>query len=122
VLEEPGRTDRIVAGLRRQFAGRIEVQAIFAPNYGVHIVEAFSAGATKFSALVYVGQGHGIGAGAMAAIGDDHNDLSMLRGVKLSAAPADAPPELLAAASMTLSARGQSPVAQFVERILDGQG
>jgi hypothetical protein len=118
VLEEPRRADQVVQALRQDFAGRIEVQAIFAPSYGVHIVEAFSAGANKFTALVYVGQGYGIGPSAMAAIGDDRNDLAMLRGVGLSATTADAPAELVQSAGLTLAARGGGAVAQFVEHLL----
>jgi hypothetical protein len=118
VLEEPARAAEVVADVRRRFAGRVEAQAIYAPNYDLHIVEAFAAGANKFTALVYVGQGLRVGAGAMAAVGDDHNDLAMLRGVGLSAAPADAPLEVRQAASLTLAPRGRNPVAQFVRAVL----
>ncbi|KKL61246.1 hypothetical protein LCGC14_2197220 [marine sediment metagenome] len=54
----------------------------------------------------------------MAAIGDDHNDLPMLRGVGISAAPADASEALRAAADLTVAPRGQRPVAQFVAALL----
>ena len=87
---EPAR--QLLPELRAKFAGKTEIQGIFAPNYGVlFILEAFSAGTTKFSALVYVGQAMRLGTGLMAAIGDDYNDISMLAGVARSAAPRDAP-------------------------------
>ena len=119
VLEEPDLAKDLVHALREEFAGRIEIQSIFAPNYGVHIVEAFAHGANKFTAMIYAGQGYGIGPGAMAAIGDDHNDLAMLRGVAFSATTADAPPELREAAGVVLSARGKNPVAAFVRMVLE---
>ncbi len=121
VLDEAGGAAAAVAALRRRFAGRIEIQSIHLPRTGVHIAEAFAAGTHKLSALVYVGQGCGISPGRMAAIGDDQNDLSMVEGVGLSAAPADAPEALRRAASMVVSPRGKAPVAEFVAAVLGGR-
>lgn len=119
VLTDGDRADQMVRTLRRRLAGRIEVQAIHLRSVDVHIVEAFAAGANKFTALRYVGQGLRIGPARMAAIGDDHNDLPMLQRVGFSAAPADAPADLRQAASVTVAARGQRPVAQFVDLVLN---
>jgi len=118
VLDERGPADALVRRLRETFAGRIEVQRIHLLHRDVHIVEAFAAGADKFSALVYIGQGCRLGPGSFAAIGDEHNDVAMLCGAGLSAAPADAPPEVLAAADMQVAPRGARPVAQFVDILL----
>jgi len=121
VLTDAAQADEMVASLRQRLAGRIEVQAIHLRTTGVHIVEAFAAGANKFTALRYVGQGLRVGPARMAAIGDDHNDLPMLQRVGFSAAPADAPPELRQAATVTVAARGQKPVAQFVDLVLNAR-
>ena len=121
VLDERVPADALVRRLRAEFAGRIEVQRIHLLHHDVHIVEAFAAGADKFTALVYVGQGCRIGPGSFAAIGDEHNDVAMLRGAGISAAPADAPPEVLAAADIHVGPRGAAPVAQFVDIVLGGQ-
>ena len=118
ILEQPERTEEVLEVLRKQFGGAAELHAICAPNYGVHIVECFASGTTKFSALTYVGQGFRLGSAAIAAIGDDHNDISMLAGVAASAAPADSPPAVLAAAKRTVARRGQCAVAEFVEFLL----
>ncbi len=107
--------------LRERFAGRIEIQAIHLPRTGVHIAEAFAAGTHKLSALTYVGQGCRVAPAAMAAIGDDLNDLVMLKGVGFSAAPADAPEELRAAADLVVAARGRGCVAEFVRAVLSGR-
>ena len=118
ILAGADEADEVVRLLRRRFAGRVHAQAIHLPVTGVHIVEAFAPGADKFRALVYVGQGFRIAAAAMAAIGDDYNDLPMLRGVALSAVPADAPEPLRRAADMVLGPRGDGLVAEFVRRVL----
>jgi Cof subfamily protein (haloacid dehalogenase superfamily) len=118
IIEHPEPAGQLLPELRSRFVGQIEIQGIFAPNYGVYILEAFSAGTTKFSALVYVGQAMRLGAGMMAAIGDDYNDISMLAGVARSAAPQDAPPDVLKAAKSVVPARGQAAVAAFVSQLL----
>lgn len=122
VSDDRGPADELVRDLRRSFAGRIEVQRIYLMHHDLHFVEAFAAGANKFTALRYVGQGLRIGPRAMAAIGDDHNDVAMLRRVGLSAAPADAPEEVRRAAARVVAPRGSAPVAQFVEAILQKWG
>ncbi len=119
-LEEPGCGRPTVETLKRHFAGRIEIQDIYLSHRDVDIVEAFSAGTDKFTALQYVGQGYRIAPSAFAAIGDDNNDLAMLRGAGLSGTPADAPEELLRIAKMVLSPRGSGPVAEFVDAVLKG--
>ena len=118
VLEERDRADELVGMFRRRFAGRIEIQAIWLRGLDLHIVEAFAAGANKFTAMVYVGQGCRIGPGAMAAIGDDYNDLPLLQGAALSATTADAPDELRRAADVIVAPRGQRAVAEFVDMLL----
>ncbi len=107
--------------LGEQLRGRIELQAIHLHHSDLHIVEAFRAGTNKFTAMGYVGQGCHIPPSQMAAIGDDLNDLAMLRGAGISATLADAPQPLREAADMVLAPRGGAPVAQFV-RVLLGAG
>lgn len=119
VLEKPGAGRPTVETLIKQFTGRIEIQDIYLSHRDVDIVETFSAGTDKFTALLYVGQGCRIGPKAFAAIGDDNNDLAMLRGAGISGTPADAPDELRRTADMVLAPRGAGPVAQFVAAIMD---
>ena len=121
LLEEADRATELVEILRRRFAGRIEIQAIHLHSLDLYIVEAFAAGANKLTAMVYVGQGYRIGRGAMAAIGDDYNDLPLLVGAALSATTADAPEQLRRAAGVIVAARGQRGVAEFVEMVLAGR-
>jgi HAD superfamily hydrolase (TIGR01484 family) len=117
ILEEPAPSAQLLPELKGRFAGKIEIQAIHAPNYGVHIIEAFSGGTTKLSALVYVGQSMRLGTGVMAAIGDDYNDISMLSGVAFSAAPMDSPEEVRKSAKSVVPPRGQGAVAAFVAQL-----
>jgi len=116
VLERAA-AERLAERLRPRFAGRLNVHAILAPNYGVTIVEAHAAGATKLTALQYVAQGAGVGMGRVAAVGDDINDIPMVRGAGLGAAMPSAPPSLRAAAEHVLD----DGLAAFIRRLAAGQ-
>jgi hypothetical protein len=105
------------AGLQTRFEGRLNVRCIFAPNYGVTVVEAHVAAATKLAAVRYVAQARRIGAARIAAIGDDVNDLPMIRGVGLGAAMPHAPKELRDAAGHVAT----DGLAAFVRGLAAGQ-
>lgn len=89
--------------LGEAFRGRLNIHAILAPNYGVTAVEAFAYSASKFTALRYVAQAWRLGPGSIASIGDDVNDLAMIRQAALGAAMPNAPDEVVAAADVVAS-------------------
>ena len=64
------------------------------------ILEAFANETSKWEALKYIAQGHRIGTGAIAAVGDDVNDLPMIRGAALGVAVSNAKDEVKAAADI----------------------
>ncbi len=65
----------------------------------------------------------GLEAREVAYIGDDVNDLPVMRAVSLTAAPADAPLEVRAEAFMIMEARGgQGCLREFIESILRARG
>lgn len=95
---EPAAAGAMAKDLAEQFAGRLNVHSILAPNYGVTVVEAFALTASKWSAITYLAQGLRIGAGEIVAVGDDVNDLPMIRSAGLGVAMPWAAPEVKAAA------------------------
>ena len=112
-VADPADAERIAAELTPRFVGRLNVHSIVAPNYGVTIVEAHAHGADKLAALKYVAQGMRIGPGRIAAVGDDINDIAMVRGAGLGAAMPHAPQALLDAADHVASAG----LADFIRRL-----
>src|SRR5688572_30482319 len=79
--------------------------------------------ADKAAALGEILDAEGLGAHEVAYIGDDVNDLSVMRAVGLSAAPADAPFEVRAQAEMvTQAAGGAGCLREFLEAILRARG
>lgn len=98
---EPSEAAELAEDLSAQFDGRLTIHAILAPNYGVTIVEAFAAGAGKWDGLRYVAQRYGIGPRSIAAVGDDVNDIEMVRRAGLGVAMPNATPALKAVADET---------------------
>lgn len=85
-IVEPHEAEVLEARLRERLGKSMTLHAIYAPNYNVTVVEAFHPEANKWTALRYVAQGLGIGRSRIAAVGDDVNDLPMLRGAGLGVA------------------------------------
>ena len=77
----------------------------------------------KAAALGEILSAEGLEAAEVAYIGDDVNDLALMRRTGLSAAPADAPFEVRAQADMvTEAAGGHGCLREFVEAILRARG
>ena len=114
----------LAAELTKEFGDEIGVHAILAPNYGVTIVEAHARGADKMTALRYVGQPMLVGAGAMVAVGDDINDLTMVRDAGLGAAMAHAPDVLKDAADVVIPSDKdgrRAGLTDFINRLVAGE-
>lgn len=103
--------------LKQRFAGRLNIQSILAPNYGVMIVEAHAPAADKFKALTYVAQANKLPPSAIAAVGDDVNDVPMLAGAGLGVAFPHSPDSVRAAARH-IATEG---LAAFIRQLLAGK-
>jgi hypothetical protein len=113
---DPPAGQALAAVLAEQFRGQLRVHCILAPNYGVTIVEAFAPGADKFTGVRYVAQGLAVPTSRIAAIGDDINDLPLVRGVGLGVAMPSAPPAVAAAAKHVAA-----NLADFIRELAAGQ-
>jgi 3-deoxy-D-manno-octulosonate 8-phosphate phosphatase (KDO 8-P phosphatase) len=79
--------------------------------------------ADKRACLAEIRAELGLDSREIAYIGDDVNDLPLLREVGVSAAPADAPPEVREAAFMVTERKGgEGCLREFVEAILRARG
>jgi hydroxymethylpyrimidine pyrophosphatase-like HAD family hydrolase len=113
----PQEAPRLAAAMRERFGTRLNIHSILAPNYGVMIVEAFAAAADKWAGVRYVAQANRIGRGGIIAVGDDVNDIAMLREAALGVTLPHAPPEVQAVAKHV----AQGGVGEFVRELLDGR-
>jgi hypothetical protein len=85
-----------------------------------HVVEVFDGAANKWSGIEWVCRALGIDPARTAAIGDQINDLPMIRGAGLGVAMGNAVPEIRSAARRHTTGNDECGVAHAVARILDG--
>ena len=112
-VADAAEAQELAAQMAAKFAGRLNVHAIVAPNYDVTIVEGFALDADKFTALRYIAQAYRIAPGQIAAVGDDVNDLSMIRGAGLGVAMPNASGDVLDACDVV----AEGGLAEFLPRL-----
>ncbi len=117
VVDGRSRAETLCQTMRDRFGGRLNIHKIFVPNYDVWIVEAFSMSADKWASVRYVAQANRVGPGQIAVVGDDVNDLSMIRGAALGVAMPQAPPEIRDAADYVV----ETTLAAFVHDLIAGR-
>lgn len=85
-----------------------------------HILEAFDRAATKWSGVSWLAASRGIPPERVCAIGDEVNDVSMIRGAGLGVAMGNAVPEVLRVADRVTRRHDEGGVAHAVRMILSG--
>lgn len=79
VIEERAESERLMADLADAFPnGRVKFNPIYAPNYGLHVVECFAPEVNKWHGLSRLMERWGIPPHEVAAVGDDVNDVEMI--------------------------------------------
>jgi len=114
---EPDQAPALESRLRERFDGQITLHTIYVPAYDFTVLEAFARGASKLAGIAYVGQPWRIGPGQVVAVGDDVNDLDMLRGAGLGVAMPGASDTVKSAARHV----AQQGLATFIRELLDGR-
>ena len=94
---------------------------LHSPTYDCHVVELFGPRVSKWAGLEEVARMRGIDPRAVVVIGDDSNDISMLRGAALSFAMGTASPEVRSHAKRVTASQADCGVAQVVEGVLEGR-
>ncbi|TVQ64347.1 MAG: hypothetical protein EA379_01700 [Phycisphaerales bacterium] len=90
-------------------------------DHTVHILEAFDPDVNKWTALSWLADRRGVPRERVAAIGDEINDLTMVRGAGLGVAMANAVDPVRDIADRHAPSNAEDGVAYAVERILDGR-
>lgn len=123
--------DPLAAALRSRFAGRSQLQhfrGVLLPDdtirdgiQSVHIVELFHHHADKWMALQRLAARRGVPLERVAAIGDQHNDLTMVAGAGLGIAMGNATPEVVAVSKRRTLRSDEGGVGHALEMILKGE-
>jgi Cof subfamily protein (haloacid dehalogenase superfamily) len=105
---------RITAALRTQ----ARINMLINKNYQGFILEVLHPAVSKWVGLQRLAAQEGIAPEAIMAVGDDENDMEMLRGAGLGIAMGNARPEVKAAADQVTGSNADDGLVQAIERFL----
>ena len=94
------------------------VHLLLNKNYQGHILEVLQAGVSKWQGLQYVAAQEGIAPEEIVAIGDDHNDVDMIRHAGLGIAMGNAVAEVQAAADVVTGNNAEDGLVQALARFV----
>jgi hydroxymethylpyrimidine pyrophosphatase-like HAD family hydrolase len=90
------------------------------PRYSGFICEFAPEGVTKWSAILRLASEWGIDENEICAVGDDVNDIAMIRAARLGVAMGNAQPAVKAAADRIAPTHDEDGLARVVEWLLEG--
>jgi Cof subfamily protein (haloacid dehalogenase superfamily) len=101
-----------------RFGKRLVMQNLFVPTARVDVLEIFDPAVNKWEGVLHVARHHGVGADEIIAIGDDSNDLPMLKSAGLGVAMGNARPDIQSAAKRVIGHNKDEGLAIFLEELL----
>lgn len=110
---------QVKAMLEQHFAERLLCQVLQVPQTNMEVLEIFDPAVNKWEGVMHVARAHGIEPPQVIAIGDDVNDIPMIRHAGLGVAMGNARPEVLAAANRVIGANTDEGLAAFLEEIVE---
>jgi hypothetical protein len=119
VITSPDEIEDVLRRLRDTVEPELlNYNAIHAPNYGVHVVECFAPKVNKWYGLMQLAERFGVTGEQIAAIGDDVNDLAMIRNAGLGIAMGNAVESIKNLADWQVATQDEAGVAEAIDRIL----
>jgi hydroxymethylpyrimidine pyrophosphatase-like HAD family hydrolase len=120
IIDELDVLEELNPEVHREFDGQIAYNLLRAPAYSLTIIEAFAPQANKWYGIQRLCQRWGIDTARTVAVGDDINDLAMVRHAGLGVAMANAHPEVRRAARLVVGHNDCCGVAELIDGLLDG--
>jgi len=121
ICAEPDEVRRVKCELEDRFGDRILCHNLMVPTYGVEVLEIFDPAVNKWEGVLHIARRHEIAPREIVAIGDDINDLPMIRQAGLGVAMGNARPEVLAAAARIIGTNHEDGLAEFLDELIDQQ-
>ena len=110
------------AELREELGDRIRVIVQRSPRYSGTMCEVIEGSASKWTAVLHLAEQWGVAPSEICAVGDDFNDLQMIKEAGLGVAMGHAPAEVRAVADFVTGDHNEDGVTQFVENVLLARG
>ncbi len=105
--------------LHQALAGRLHTHVLHPPKYFGFFAEVAPAGVTKWSAIQQLAKDWGIADAEICAVGDDVNDIPMIRAAGLGIAMGNALPAVKEAADRIAPTHDEDGVAEIVGWLLE---
>jgi Cof subfamily protein (haloacid dehalogenase superfamily) len=112
-------TARLHVELARHFGGRVMCHMIDVPGSDFAVLEVFDPSVNKWQGILKVAVRHGIDPEQIIAIGDDVNDLAMIRNAGLGVAMGNARAEVQQAARRVVGSNAEEGLAAFLDEVID---
>lgn len=119
IIDDAGALTEMTGRLEAHFGRRVAYNLLRAPSYDLSVIETFAAGVNKWRGIEFLCRRWKIDPSRTVAIGDDVNDVQMIRAAGLGAAMLNGHPAAHAAASRILPRHDECGVAALLEELLD---
>jgi HAD superfamily hydrolase (TIGR01484 family) len=120
IIDEGAVLDALSPDLEAAFAGRLRHNVLHAPPYKLSLIEAFAPHVSKWLGVEMLCRAWEIDPAATVAVGDDVNDIDMIRSAGLGVAMANAKPPVHAVADRTTDGNDAGGVAKLIDELLGG--
>jgi 5-amino-6-(5-phospho-D-ribitylamino)uracil phosphatase len=104
--------------LHEKLPGKLSIHVLRSPRYRGFLVEIAVAGVSKWSGIKHLADIWGIDQESICAVGDDVNDIQMIRSAGLGVAMGNALPEVKAAADRIAPSHDENGLVKVVEWLL----
>ncbi len=118
IIDESDVLEGVSVRLRAAFDGRLTHNVLHAPPYRLSLIEAFAPQVNKWYGVAKLCARWGIDPRRTIAVGDDVNDVEMLRQAGLGVAMGNAPPAVRAAAGRVTATNDACGVARVLDEVL----
>ena len=118
-LGPPAVVDEALALLEAQFGERVFAYKTKLANFGVELLEVFDPSVNKWAGIEHVAREHGIPRERVVAVGDDMNDLHMIREAGLGVAMGNARPVIKEIADRVIASHAEDGLATFLDELSD---
>ena len=118
IMAEADRLQALRPAVEDALAGQGHTKMILNKNFRGHILEVLPATVSKWQALERLMAAEGVTADEVVAIGDDYNDLEMIRGAGLGIAMGNAVEPIRSVAGYITGSNDDDGVVQAIERFV----
>ena len=115
-IEEITRAEKMLVDAYHE---RVYFNAIHVPHADVSVLEVFDPSVNKWEGIMQVARQHGIKPSQIVAIGDDVNDLHMIRNAGLGVAMGNARDQVKAIAKRVIESNAVDGLAKFLNELVD---